>query len=213
MCAKTARVAVAARADVHPVPVVVIRVHRAAAPHVAQEPALRVARRALRTAVAGTISRQRRTVMIGLLVVRAAVIVVVRVVPIRASRVRIRRARIIPVRRVTQVPESRMDKAVRRVRLARPAMPATPPSSVAGMSPKVWRPDHARDDPAAIRMQRVRTRDVPAPAARVVRVGMERRAVPASMRDPTSNAHSHRGRMATVHAATVRKAVHHAART
>lgn len=205
--------AVAARADARPVQVVAIKALRAVARRVARDKAHRVVRHVRRTAVVAMTSRQLRTAMIGPRVAPAAAIAAVRAVPTRASHVRIRRARTIPVRRVMLGRASRMGKGVRRVQLAHPATQATPPSSAAGTFLRAWILVRARDDRAAIRMRRVRTRDVRAPVVRVVPVDMARRAVPASMPDRTSSGLSPRARKATDRAEIVRTTARHAART
>jgi hypothetical protein len=210
MCAKTARVDVAARAGVRQVPGVGIRVLpavacRVAQAHVAMKPVLRVVRHADRTAAGATINRQLRTATIGLRVGPVAAIAVVRAVPIQASRVRIRHVRTMQVRRVLLA--SHMDKGVRRVRVVLLLTSEIPRNSAVGTCPRVSTPGHARDDRAATRMHRGRTRDVPAPAVRVVPAGMVRRAAPARMRVRTNNAHSHHARPAIARVAIVPKVI------
>ena len=214
-CAKTVRVA-AVRADVRLVRGVVVM------PNTAE---LRVVVE-VRTLLVATTSRPRRTAMIVRRAVPAAVLAAVIAVGPAArtliNRVRIRRVRTMQVRRVVRA--SRMDKAVRRARAALLHTPATAPNSAAGTCPKASTPARARCGPAAIRIQRIRSRDVPARAARANLVvqadstAMARHARKANMPDQMSSARSRRVRTAialavNVRKAIVRKAACHAART
>ena len=203
MYAKTVREAVAARVDVRPVQDAVTRALHAVGRRVARDLVARVARRALRMVVVAMTSLLRRTAMIAQREDQVAVIAVARVDPMRASRVRIRRVRTIRVHRVTQVQANRMDRAVRRVRLAPQVMQAIPPNSAAGTYPRASTPDHARVAPAVIPMRRVSIKVGPAPAVRVVPVDMAHRAVQASMRAGTNNARSHHAHMAIAHVVIV----------
>jgi hypothetical protein len=229
MCVRTVRV-VAGQVDAHQAQVaairvlhvVVSRVHR-----VALAPVVRVGRRELRMVVVATTSRQHRIAMTVQHVALAVVIAVVRVVRTPISHAPSRRVRSVHTtirirttlaRRV--VLASRMVRAVHRARLAL-ATRATRPNSAAGMFPMAWTPVRVRRDRVAIRIRRVRVRDVQDQAARVspvarvvpvVFVGKALRAALVRMPARMSNAHSPLVRKAIARVETARQAGCHVVR-
>lgn len=181
---------------------------------------LRAVPREGHTAGVATTSRQRRTAMIarhvGLVAAPAAAIVAVPMDRVRINRGPTSRAPTSRVRmrhvRTLQVGHDRragpMVKAGHRVRAVHLAMPATPPSSAAGMCPMASIPARARHVRAAIRIPRDKAQDDPVPVVRASRVLRAHRTVLGRIPVRTSSAPSPLDHKAIVHQADL-----HAGRT